>query len=67
MIREKFEKLGSLFLAVFSTGLALVMAADGLERTQLFGSVVAVAASTVLAITVRVWPRPANADLRDEA
>lgn len=65
MIREKLEKLGSLFLAVFSLGLAVVMAADGLEGRQLFGSLIAVLASMTLAVTVRVWPRPTKVQVRD--
>ncbi|MDE2487063.1 MAG: hypothetical protein KGO51_06670 [Alphaproteobacteria bacterium] len=65
MIREKLEKLGSLFLAVFSLGLAVVMAADGLEGRQLFGSLIAVLASMTLAVTVRAWPRPAKVEVRD--
>jgi hypothetical protein len=67
VIREKFEKLGSIFLAAFSIGLAVVMAADGLEGAQLFGSLVAVLASTALAVTVRVWPRDGEAEVGDSA
>lgn len=65
MVREKFEKLGSIFLMVFSTGLALVLAADGMERSQWFGSALAVAASAALAITVRAWPKPEKVRIED--
>ena len=65
MIPEKFEKLGSIFLLVFSTGLALLLAADGMERSQWFGSALAVAASAALAITVRAWPKRVEARIED--
>jgi hypothetical protein len=58
MSRAKVEKLGSLFLAVFSVGLSAVLYADGFEPKQWFGATLAIAASLVLAITVRVWPKP---------
>lgn len=58
MERETLEKLGTLFLAVFSTGLALLMATD-MAPAQRIGAVVAVAASLGLALLVRVWPSPA--------
>lgn len=59
MDREKAEKLGSLFLAVFSTGLAAQLAtAHGMQPTQWIGAGVAVAGSLAVAIAVRVWPRP---------
>jgi hypothetical protein len=63
--REKFEKLGSIFLAVFSMAFALVLYADGMEGAQLLGSVLAVLASLALAVTVRVWPYPQRIELRD--
>jgi hypothetical protein len=63
--REKFEKLGSIFLAVFSVAFALVLYADGMEGAQLLGSVLAVLASLALAVTVRVWPYPQRIELRD--
>jgi drug/metabolite transporter (DMT)-like permease len=65
VIREKFEKLGSLFLVVFSIGLAVVLAADGMERVQWLGSVLAVAGSMTLAITVRAWPKAVEARTED--
>jgi hypothetical protein len=58
MTREKAERLGSLFLAVFAPGLAAVMAADGMEPMQKLGALAAVAASLTLATVVRVWPQP---------
>jgi len=63
--REKFEKLGSIFLVVFTTGLALLFAADGMEGVQLFGSLLAVTASMALAITVRAWPKPEKVRIED--
>jgi hypothetical protein len=58
MTREKAERLGSIFLVVFATGLALVMAADGMGPVQKLGALLAVTASMALAIAVRVWPQP---------
>lgn len=55
MEREKFERLATLFLAVFSTGLALVMAEE-LQPAQRFGAMVAVAGSLALYLIVRAWP-----------
>jgi hypothetical protein len=65
VIREKFEKLGSIFLAVFSTGLAALLAADGMEPAQRYGAALAVFASLTLALTVRAWPKRAAAKARD--
>jgi hypothetical protein len=65
VIREKFEKLGSIFLVVFTTGLAVVLAADGMERGQWFGSLLAIVASMTLAVTVRAWPKEVAARIRD--
>jgi hypothetical protein len=66
MTREKAEKLGSLFLAVFSTGLAAQFATTtGLEPQQWFGAAAAVLGSLSVAVVVRVWrqpePQPARA------
>jgi hypothetical protein len=58
MTAEKAEKLGSLFLAVFATGYAAVLAADGMDPGRWPHALVAILASLALAITVRVWPRP---------
>jgi len=58
MIPEKAERLGSIFLAVFATGLALAFAADGMEPMQKLGAGLAVVASMALAVAVRVWPQP---------
>jgi hypothetical protein len=60
MTRETIEKLGSLFLAVFSTLLALVMAAE-MAPAQRIGALVAVSGSLALAALVRTWPHPAKA------
>jgi hypothetical protein len=61
MSREKTEKLGSLFLAVFSTGLAAQLATGGMEPGQWLGAAAAVLGSVSMAVAVRVWPRPAPA------
>ena len=66
VIRDQFEKLGSIFLVVFSTVFAAVLAADGMEPGQWFGSALAVMASISLALTVRAWPHPAEAQGRRE-
>jgi hypothetical protein len=58
MIPEKAERLGSIFLAVFATGLAAVMAIDGMEPMQKLGAGLAVVASMSLAVAVRVWRQP---------
>jgi hypothetical protein len=65
MTRETLEKLGSIFLAVFSTGLALVMAAE-MGPAQRIGAIVAVAASLSLAAVVRKWPHPTQAKANAE-
>lgn len=61
MNREKTEKLGSLFLAVFSTGLAAQLAASGMEPAQWLGAAAAVLGSMAVAVAVRVWPQPQGA------
>lgn len=58
MNREKAERLGSIFLAVFSTGLAALMAVDGMAPAQKLGALLAIAGSMAVATMVRVWPRP---------
>jgi len=58
MQREKAEKLGSLFLAVFSTGLAAQLASVGMSPTQWLGAAIAVAGSLGVAAAVRLWPQP---------
>lgn len=59
MDRAKAEKLGSLFLAVFSTGLAAQLAtAHGMQPMQWIGAAAAVAGSLAIAVAVRVWPQP---------
>lgn len=69
MSREKAEKLGSLFLAVFSTGLAAQFATTtGLEPQQWFGATAAVLGSLTVAVMVRVWrqPEPKRVTVRDD-
>lgn len=63
MIRDRVEKLGSIFLVVFATLLALLFAADGMGRTQQIGALLAVSASMALAFAVRVWPHPSAAEI----
>jgi glycerol uptake facilitator-like aquaporin len=60
MTRCKAEKLGTIFLAVFSTGLAAQLALDGMEPLQWIGATVAVSGSLALAWAVRAWPQPAR-------
>lgn len=62
MNREKTEKLGSLFLAVFSTGLAAQLATDGMAPGQWAGATAAVLGSIAVAAAVRLWPRPQLAE-----
>ncbi len=64
MRREKIEKLGSLFTAVFSTGLALQLASVGMEPRQWLGAALAVSGSLGLALAVRAWPHPVEAPAR---
>jgi hypothetical protein len=61
MTRETIEKLGSLFLAVFSIGLALVMASQ-MDLSQRIGALVAVSGSLALAALVRKWPHPVKVE-----
>ena len=60
MTRETIERLGSIFLAVFSTGLALVLASE-MNPVQRFGALVAVSGSLALTVIVRKWPHPVKA------
>lgn len=65
MAREKIEKLGSLFVAVFSTGLAMQLASvGGMEPRQWLGAALAVSGSLGLALAVRAWPHPAEVPIR---
>ncbi len=61
MMRHKAEKLGSIFLAVFSIGLSVQLALDGMEPTQWIGATMAVAGSLGLVWAVRAWPHSAGA------
>ncbi len=61
MTRHRAEKLGSIFLAVFSSGLAAQLALDGMAPQQWLGAVLAVTGSLALFLTVRAWPQPARA------
>lgn len=62
MNREKTEKLGSIFLAVFSLGLAAQLAADGMAPGQWLGAAAAVLGSVAMAVAVRMWPQPQTAE-----
>jgi len=65
MTRDRVEKLATLFLAIFSTGLALQMASAGaLESTNWVGAVLASLGSIGLAVGVRLWPQPVKAAAR---
>lgn len=64
MIPTKLEKLSTLFLAVFSTGLAVQLALDGMTLDQWVGAATAVVGSLGSAAIVRMWPRPAPAPAR---
>jgi len=64
MTRDSIEKLGTIFLAVFSTGLALVLASE-MNPVQRFGALVAVSASLALSVVVRRWPHPAQVGPKD--
>jgi hypothetical protein len=59
--RDRLEKLSSLFLSVFTTGLALQLASCGFAPRQALGAVLAVAGSIGLALGVRLWPAAAGA------
>jgi len=65
MTRDRVEKLATLFLAIFSTGLALQMASAGaLESASWIGAVLASLGSIGLAVGVRLWPQPVKAAAR---
>jgi hypothetical protein len=65
MHREKIEKLATLFLAIFSSGLAAQLASVGaLESVEWIGAAVATLGSVGLAVGVRIWPQPAVAAAR---
>lgn len=69
MSRAKAEKLGTLFLAVFSTGLVAQFATTtGLEPQQWFGASAAVLGSLSAALMVRIWrqPEPQRAAVRKD-
>lgn len=58
MTADKAEKLGSLFLAVFSVGLTAQLASVGmLHGVQWIGAGLASLGSVAIAVAVRVWPR----------
>jgi hypothetical protein len=63
MSREKTEKLGSLFLAVFSVGFAAQLAHDGMATGQWLGAGAAVLGSIAMAVAVRIWPQPQLAEV----
>jgi hypothetical protein len=56
MTRERIEKLSTLFLAIFSTGLAAQLATVGMAPQQWLGALAAVCGSIGLALAVRLWP-----------
>lgn len=61
MLRHQIEKLASLFLAVFSTGLASQLArVGGMGHLQWLGAAVAILGSLGLAAGVRIWPPAAT-------
>jgi hypothetical protein len=65
MTSERAERLATLFLAVFSTGLAAQLASVGaLDGHDWLGAAAASLGSIALAVAVRVWPRPAMAAAR---
>jgi hypothetical protein len=65
MRHDRIEKLGTLFLAVFSTGLALQLATSGaLDSTEWAGAIAASLGSISAAVAVRLWPRPEPAPAR---
>jgi glycerol uptake facilitator-like aquaporin len=64
MTRHMAEKLGSLFLVIFSVGLAAQLALDGMAPVQWIGATIAVAGSLALAWAVRAWPQPAERPAR---
>lgn len=68
MSRDRIEKLGTLFLAVFSTALAAQLVSTGImdAPTQWAGAVAAVLGSLGIAVIVRVWPQPEQAKIRKE-
>lgn len=62
MDRDKAEKLATLFLAVFSTGLVAQLATAGLMAPgQWAGAAAAILGSITTAVLVRVWPQPTPA------
>jgi|KBSSwiStaDraftv2_1062776.scaffolds.fasta_scaffold94676_4 hypothetical protein len=64
---HRSEKLATLFLAVFSTGLTAVLANDGMiTAAQWPGAFAAVLGSLSAAALVRVWPQPAKARARSK-
>jgi hypothetical protein len=64
MQREKLEKLGTIFLAVFSTGLAAQFVVDGMSSSQWLGATAAVLGSLSAAAVVRMWPAQAPVKAR---
>ena len=67
MARDRLEKLSSLFLSIFSTGLPLQLASCGFGPRQAFGAILAVAGSIGLALGVRLWPARAGQAARSSA
>lgn len=67
MSRDRIEKLGTLFLAVFSIALSAQLLSTGILEApaQWAGAVAAVLGSITIAVVVRVWPQPAQAKVQD--
>lgn len=68
MSRDRIEKLGTLFLAVFSTALAAQLVSTGIvdEPIQWLGALTAVLGSITIAVLVRLWPQPMRAEIQDK-
>jgi len=68
MSRDRIEKLGTLFLAVFSTALAAQLVSTGILAApiQWVGALTAVLGSITIAVLVRLWPQPAPAEARGD-
>jgi hypothetical protein len=66
MSRDRIEKLGTLFLAVFCTALAAQLASSGIiaAPVQWAGATAAILGSLATAVVVRVWPQPAPVKIR---
>jgi uncharacterized membrane protein YccC len=68
MSRDRIEKLGTLFLAVFTTALTAQLVSTGMFEApiQWLGAVIAVLGSITIAVLVRIWPQPERAKVRED-